>query len=234
MLECYQGLKVLYEFFTNPIHSTNTRYPSGISQQRIFTESERTLLFEGMGLKQRDVMRLSDQVKINPQRAINLLNASFSPYAVKIQSNNYLELDIKWMLQQDYNFIVLERRSKLHQIASAKIAHKMKLFSYADTSNTQISIDPVFYFKHKAIIESYYDEIQTSLKNRNYLKLYYEDDLDCDLSGINKTFEKIDAWLNQQGIVWPRESFYFNRFTKQNKSPIEYTVKNFAELIDTK
>lgn len=196
-----------------------------------FKETERLKFFQEFNVA--NVEDLVKSVCRNPEKSFQLLeNIVKENIVIKVQ--DYMLNDLKFLLDHPNTyFVVLERKDKLKQFASQKIAGLTNIWERTDTSHLQISIDPKEFLIYKNNSINWYTYIEDVLKEKghNFLKLYYEDNL--DIENYSQILDIIQDWMKDNKIVHFRTSRKSNYFVKQNKSPIEQVVINYNELKET-
>ena len=159
----------------------------------------------------------------------------FSPNHIIFKTHLYVWKisDVDWLFDlPDTYFIVLERRSKLAQYTSLAIANKTKQWSRYNTSNERVHIDPIEFQEFKRFTDRGYDHFfikQLKKRKSNFLKLYYEDDLENIDPEV--LLEKIRHWMLSNGVNLERNTTLFPRkMIRQNTTPLENQITNFKEV----
>jgi len=159
----------------------------------------------------------------------------FSPNHVVFKTHLYVWKisDVDWLFDlPDTYFIVLERRSKLAQFTSLTVANKTKKWSRFNTSNERVHIDPMDFQEFKRFTDRGYDHFfikQLEKRNSNFLKLYYEDDLENIEPEL--FLEKIQYWMLSNGVNLERNNTPFpKKMIRQNTTPLENQIINYVEV----
>ena len=159
----------------------------------------------------------------------------FSPNHVVFKTHLYVWKisDVDWLFDlPDTYFIVLERRSKLAQFTSLTVANKTKKWSRFNTSNERVHIDPMEFQEFKRFTDRGYDHFfikQLEKRNSNFLKLYYEDDLENIEPEL--FLEKIQHWMLSNGVNLERNATLFpKKMIRQNRTPLKNQITNYEEV----
>lgn len=177
-------------------------------------------------------------IHTHPKEFLESVIETLSPNHIVFKTHLYVwkVTDLDWLfdLPNTY-FIVLERRSKLAQYTSLQIAQTTKKWNQYNTSHHRIEINPIDFQEYKRVTERGYDHFfikELKKRKSNFLKLYYEDDLENIDSEL--FLERIQQWAASNGIILERNSRTFPEFmTKQNTTPLADQITNYKEVIQS-
>jgi LPS sulfotransferase NodH len=115
-------------------------------------------------------------------------------------------------------FIILERRNKLEQFVSLKIATQTGKFGYVETTaKIEVDINEFFFFLNKN--KSLYSDFRNS--TQNYKNVYYEDI--CDNFG--DTIKDINDYLGTRQIA-----LLAGDLLKQETRPMKDVIINYEDV----
>lgn len=227
------NLKTLGEYFILPLNDER-HYP----HYKYLTQEDKIILYHYFNLEEKNLHTLIDKIHNDPKKSYTILDKLTSkPKVIKCQISRIEELGISFLLEQNKNFIFLERRDILAKFVSQKICNETNIWWNTNTSNLRIIVDPLEFIKYKTTYQTqitYYKKFLID-NNKNFLNLTYEDDIDVD--DFTVLYNKLETWLKSVGYKVYRKN-YFPNHKKQNHSLMSEKVVNYDEiknlLIDSK
>lgn len=220
-------LKMVGEYYILPL-ADERHYPHNVW----FTQEDKILLYHYFNLSDKNLHKLIAKIHEDPEKSYNVLNKlTIKPKVIKCQISRIEQLGISFLLEQNKNFIFLERKDILAKFVSEKLCNETNIWWDVDTSNSRIVVDPVEFIEYKTIYQTQLTHYKNFLidNNKNFLHLTYEDDLDTDdFTGL---YDKLETWLKSVGYIIYRKTYY-PKHKKQNRALMQDKVINYNEIKD--
>ena len=222
----YGSFRILNELFIR-FHNIND-----VPHTKLLREHEITALIDHFKLEDRSLTSLIKTMNDNTKETLTFLSQIISQYKIiKIHDFMLKDFDLDFVFNDpETKFIVLERETKISQYISRIVADQLVKWTYVDTSDVKVHVDPDKFLKFKEESINWYQAIETRLINNkcNYLKLSYERDLEN--IDYNVLLPKINNWLNQNQISYYNNDYKVKYHIKQNRSTLEHVIENFSEI----
>lgn len=225
----FKPIRNVIEFFIHPGFLDDISNLDILPHYTAFDNQERLKILKSFDCK--SYVDLLKQIQKNPKNSYNKINTIINNQLVlKIQDNHFrINKKLDFIFNQDVEFIVLQRRNTLEQFVSDKIAIATNKWVLENTNNESIYFDIHEYENFKKIKTEWYTYLDKKLKQKNYLNIYYEDDLSNGIS--TETIKKIDQWLNELNIKTTfekTEDFY----VKQSTVDVYSKIINYNQVKD--